>query len=266
MKRVGMTLAILVAVVGLVFFLVRDNVLLISSLVQGRVSADKGDQGRALEIYEKAVALNPRLWRAEWLSLAYWLKGSMHRSRGELDEAVEALKVGWELRPQSAQVSEGLALALFERGVKELDSRLVDLAIGDLTKALELNPKFTEAYYQRGLAYEGKGSLEAAHRDYDRVVELDAKMVNAYYHRGLVRLALGNSAGAINDLEWATQLNGNFADAFLSLGVAYRQVGKQAEAVTALQKVLTLTSDGNLLASAKRELAALQYPGRRQLE
>ena len=46
-------------------------------------------------------------------------------------------------------------------------------AISDYTKAIELNPKDAEAYYNRGVAYATLGKPEEAKKDLLKVVELD---------------------------------------------------------------------------------------------
>ncbi len=44
-------------------------------------------------------------------------------------------------------------------------------AISDYNKALELNPKFAEAYYNRGLAYKSKGEYDRAITNYDKALD-----------------------------------------------------------------------------------------------
>lgn len=49
-----------------------------------------------------------------------------------------------------------------------------DLAIGDLDKAIELDPKLPAAYLGRGEAYEKSGNTEKAIADYKKTLDLDA--------------------------------------------------------------------------------------------
>ena len=42
----------------------------------------------------------------------------------------------------------------------------IDGAISDYTKALEQRPKYAEALYNRGLAWQSKGEFDAAIKDY----------------------------------------------------------------------------------------------------
>ena len=46
----------------------------------------------------------------------------------------------------------------------------------DCTKAIELNPKNSEAYYERGVSYKQKGQMDLAKKDFDKAIELDPKI------------------------------------------------------------------------------------------
>ena len=51
-----------------------------------------------------------------------------------------------------------------------------DSAIRDYTKAIELDPKFVDAYNNRGLSYDNKKEYDSAIRDYTKAIELDPKL------------------------------------------------------------------------------------------
>src|SRR5262245_43440118 len=50
-----------------------------------------------------------------------------------------------------------------------------DRAIADLSKAIEINPKYAAAYYNRGAAYRAKGDNDRAIADYSSAERRDAK-------------------------------------------------------------------------------------------
>ena len=49
----------------------------------------------------------------------------------------------------------------------------LDRAIEDYTKAIELNPNYTDAYYNRSLVYNYKGDLDRALNDLNRAIQLN---------------------------------------------------------------------------------------------
>ena len=55
-----------------------------------------------------------------------------------------------------------------------------DKAIADYTEAIRLNPKYAEAYYNRGVAYEDKGEHDKAIADFTEAIRLDPKYAKAY--------------------------------------------------------------------------------------
>ncbi|TLU87425.1 MAG: tetratricopeptide repeat protein [Chlorobium sp.] len=79
-------------------------------------------------------------------------------------------------------------------------------AITDYTKAIELNSQFTDAYNNRGNAKAGMGDVQGAIADYTRAIELDPAFVPAYMNRAAIKLDLGDKPGVIADLSSAAKL------------------------------------------------------------
>ena len=87
------------------------------------------------------------------------------------------------------------AYEAFQRGEEAYKANKYDLAIEEFTKAIELAPDYTEAYYQRGHCYYRKGNREQTEKDYNEVIRIseefpaDAKDYNlkrAYYSLGAI--------------------------------------------------------------------------------
>ena len=57
----------------------------------------------------------------------------------------------------------------------QVDSGEVDRGIAEYTKAIELDPKYTGAYSNRGLVYYGKKDYDRAIADYNKAIETDPK-------------------------------------------------------------------------------------------
>ncbi len=55
------------------------------------------------------------------------------------------------------------------------DKKEYDLAIADSRKAIELNPKYVLAYYNRAVAYEAKGEKMLADKDRQKARELEGQ-------------------------------------------------------------------------------------------
>ena len=72
-------------------------------------------------------------------------------------------------------------------------------AIEDCDKAIELNPKLAEAYFNRALAYGNLGNHRQAIKDYDRAIELNPGYEAAHRNRAIAYGNLGKTANRPNN-------------------------------------------------------------------
>src|SRR5262249_24379560 len=78
-------------------------------------------------------------------------------------------------------------------------------AVEDYTRALELVPD-GDTYQHRAWAYYFSDAWKLALRDFSRAIELDPRASDAHTGRGLACIALGDYRGAITDAEVALRL------------------------------------------------------------
>ena len=55
-----------------------------------------------------------------------------------------------------------------------------DKAIGDYNQAIQMNPKFVQAYCNRGYAYKAKGEFDKALADFDEAIQVDPQDAHPY--------------------------------------------------------------------------------------
>ncbi|MBN2395126.1 MAG: tetratricopeptide repeat protein [Candidatus Atribacteria bacterium] len=108
------------------------------------------------------------------------------------------------------------------------------------SKALELDPQMTGAYYQRGLLFSLLRKYEAAIQDYSKVIELIPNYAMAYLKRGNDYNCLGNYEAAINDFNKAIELNPEDADAYKFRGDSYKCNGKYEASIIDYTKAIEL--------------------------
>ena len=89
--------------------------------------------------------------------------------------------------------------AQYGAGAGDPNDQTIDLAIVEFTKAIEINPRFAEAYHERGLAYDAKGEYDLAISDYNKALEINLRYERAYNHRRLAKNAQGKNDLAISD-------------------------------------------------------------------
>ena len=112
-------------------------------------------------------------------------------------------------------------IALFNQGIALLEKRQYNRSIAYFDKAIELNPRYAEAYYNRGLAYEKKGIYSKAISEYTQAIEINPKYIDAYDNRGFLYYIKGQYDKAIIDCNMAIEINPNYAKAYYNRGNAY---------------------------------------------
>ena len=84
----------------------------------------------------------------------------------------------------------------------------------------KINPKYADAYNNRGLT-EGKlGKHREAIQDFDRAIAANPKHAEAFVNRGTVKEKLGNRSSAIADYKKALAIDPDYLDAQRNLTAA----------------------------------------------
>jgi len=105
-----------------------------------------------------------------------------------------------------AQANYKKAIAHFNRGINYIQQEKYDLAVAQFTRAIELDPDYTEAYLGRGMIYTIRKQWRPAFLDLNTVIRLYPRAAYAYYFRVYVHLAFNQSQNAIADLSTAALL------------------------------------------------------------
>ena len=82
---------------------------------------------------------------------------------------------------------------------KGLDARDSFEKVRCYGEAIKCNPRNSEAYFNRGLAYYNMDNYSRASHDFTSTIDLDPTHSEAYYNRGRILFSKGNYAGAIKD-------------------------------------------------------------------
>jgi len=116
----------------------------------------------------------------------------------------------------------------------------IELALADAQKAIDLNPKNTNALNVRGIVKSYKGDEIAARVDFDRVIELDPRAFKAYMNRGIGKNRLLDYAGAIADYTKVIEIAAPMSAVYSERGISYSNLGKKTEAIADLNKAIQL--------------------------
>ncbi len=79
-------------------------------------------------------------------------------------------------------------------------------AIADFDQALKLDPKYAEAYSNRGMTKSQSGDKKGAILDFDQAIAIRPQNAIDYNLRGMTKSQLGDQSGAIADLTESAEL------------------------------------------------------------
>ncbi|BAT51540.1 Tetratricopeptide TPR_2 repeat protein [Nostoc sp. NIES-3756] len=130
-------------------------------------------------------------------------------------------------------------------------------AIADYTQAISLNPKYTEAYYNRGNARSKLKDLQGAIADYNLAIKNNPNFAYAYFVRGIVRAELGDAQGAIADFTLGLKIDPNYAYGYIARGITYHVFLNNKQAAIA-DYTLALKIDPNF-ATAYHQRGLVRY-------
>lgn len=116
-----------------------------------------------------------------------------------------------------------MAKTVFNVSLDLVKSGNHSLAITSLTKAIELDASFSEAYRVRGLCYLEIKKPELAVTDFTNCIKISPNNALAYSALGGAYSDIGEYEKAIDVLNKALQLNPNDVNALTRLGVTYQR-------------------------------------------
>lgn len=136
-------------------------------------------------------------------------------------------------------------------------------SIAYLDKSIELKPDWEISYFYRGVAYQALEQWNDAILDYTKAIQINDKMTDAYYNRArisLIRKDIKNPdiKKAIKDLKIAINLDEKFVDALYAMAAAYKKLGEYETAITYLDKLIAIEPDA-VNAKALKKLLLQKY-------
>jgi tetratricopeptide (TPR) repeat protein len=141
---------------------------------------------------------------------------------------------------EAIKLNPKFAEAYYNRGAAR---RFTDVqsAIADINQAITLKPDYPEAYYLRGLLQtESLNNHTAAVEDFSQAIRLQPKYAAAYFKRGNTRYRLGDTKGALADYNQAIAIEPDYADVYFNRAVIYYKQGDRQQALKDLQQAANL--------------------------
>ena len=108
-----------------------------------------------------------------------------------------------------------------------------------MDEVLKFNPKSDLAYFYKGVVYHSLKEDNNAISSYSKAIELNKKMIDAYFNRGQILLKT-EPKKALDDFVSAVALDPKFIDAYYSIAVIQRNLGQLEDAIKNLDKIIEI--------------------------
>jgi tetratricopeptide (TPR) repeat protein len=183
----------------------------------GVILSHRGDFNKAIENFEAALRINPRL------SDAHSALGFALTIQGRLAEASEQFDQALRLAPRLATAHTGLGMLFARQGDLSQASYHFRLA-------LESDPGDIQAHINLGLILKKQDQLREATTHFQQAAEADSQSEQAQYLWGLALAEQGELSQAADRLRAAVRINPRSAEAHRSLAEILRRQGQSREA------------------------------------
>lgn len=132
-----------------------------------------------------------------------------------------------------------------DKGIEEIHQGKFEDAIENITKSIELKNDWEISYFYRAVANQALEKWDDAMLDYTKALQINDKMTDAYYNKAKITLSRKDIANpdikkAISYLEKALELDDKFVDALFAMAAAYKKLGDYHKALEYLEKLLEI--------------------------
>ncbi|WP_328494740.1 tetratricopeptide repeat protein [Streptomyces sp. NBC_00414] len=198
--------------------------------LRGRELRYGGEHRQALEEYDRALELDPRL---AW---AHYGRGWTHQLLDDFPAALAALDRADELAPGTVWIIAARAETY------RLAGRFEE-AVADFDRAVALDPTDADPLTGRAVCRHALGRYDEALADFNRALGIEADNPWALVRRARLRRTRGEPDRAFADFDEAVRVAPNAHWVASERGDAYRLADRPEEAVTELTRALTLKPD-----------------------
>jgi tetratricopeptide (TPR) repeat protein len=193
--------------------------------------------GKALDLAEDdPIALDT-------LAQAYFAKG-------EFDKAIETENMALEILPNHPLLSEHLtkftemisesAEEHNVKGAEYLNDGDYNAAAIEFKKAVTIDPKFANGYYNLGKVYSQLGNYHEAELNYKTAIELAPDNAQYHYNLAIVYSKMELYEESESEYIYALSIDPYYEEAHNNLGVLYYNMGKLDEALVEFNKAFEI--------------------------
>jgi tetratricopeptide (TPR) repeat protein len=196
-------------------------------IMRGEAALARGDRDAALQLFARAIEVNPRLTRAH-LGMA-----EVYRMSGDFESAERSARTAVELEPNSfdTQYAHGLMLHLL--------NRFAD-AVGAYVRALRIQPGDFQANLNLATAYYQLGEPSQALPFAEAAVRLRPQDGRARFNLGVIYAALDQHEQGVAEYQQAAELMELSPPLLLNLAESLGRLNRYTEMRNTLERLIEI--------------------------
>ena len=150
-----------------------------------------------------------------------------------------------------------------DEGIELLYKGEYRFALEKFNKSIELKNDWDISYFYRAAAHQALEEYDEAMIDYSKAISINPKMTDAYYNKAYIALSRKDITNPdikkdIKDLEKALELDDKFVDALFAMAAAYKKLEDYHKALEYLEKLLQIEPNA-IQANALKKLILQKY-------
>lgn len=150
-----------------------------------------------------------------------------------------------------------------DEGIFHIQNGKFEDGIEKINQSLEIKRDWEIPYFYRAVAYQAMEKFDDAMLDYTKAIQINSRMTDAYYNRAYINLTRKDIANAdlqktAADLEKALELDPKFIDALYAMAAVQKKLENYHCALEYLEKLLQLEPDA-VNARALKKLILQKY-------
>ena len=150
-----------------------------------------------------------------------------------------------------------------DNGIFDIQDGKFSDAIDKINQSLDLKKDWEIPYFYRAVANQALENFDDAILDYTKALEFNPKMTDAYYNRAKILLSRKDIENpdinrAVSDLEKALELDEKFLDALYAMAAAQKKLENYSLAIEYLDKLIEIEPDA-IQAKALKKLIESKY-------
>lgn len=152
---------------------------------------------------------------------------------------------------------------LLDDGIFDIRNGRFEDAVQKINQSIELKRDWEISYFYRAVAYQALGEFNNALLDYTKAIQLNPRMTDAYYNRAYINLTRKDIQNpdlqkTVEDLNKALELDPKFIDALYAMAAAQKKLGNYHTALEYLEKLIQIEPDA-VNAKALKKLILQKY-------